>query len=221
MRTSRLGALLAATTFTLLYQRIVRPWYMTWGTTLAEQDRFWPGDELTPDASDNSVRAITIDAPVSQVWPWIMQIGQDRAGFYSYAFLENIVGAHMKNIEQLIPGIEPRFVGDVIWLASPGRYASRPAVYVVQIEPDHFMVTVGQADWEHLSRGESISGSWSWILDPISAERTRLIMRSRRYGQSIHDRLINLIYDPAHFIMEQRMMRSLKKLAEGEASRST
>jgi hypothetical protein len=73
------GAVLGIT-----YDRILRPWHQHWGTTDHERARSWPGDELVPNACSAATHAITIHAPASQIWPWIVQIGQDRAGFYSY-----------------------------------------------------------------------------------------------------------------------------------------
>src|SRR5262245_61133268 len=75
----------------------VRPWYATWGASAQEVARSMPGDELVPAARPHagSTRAITINAPTSAVWPWLVQLGQDRAGFYSYELLEDLVGCEM------------------------------------------------------------------------------------------------------------------------------
>jgi hypothetical protein len=71
----------------------LRPWFLHWGATNEEIKKALPGDELCPEAASMATRAVTIHAPAEEVWPWIAQIGQDRGGFYSYSWLENLVGA--------------------------------------------------------------------------------------------------------------------------------
>ena len=68
----------------LVHLWFIRPWYLTWGATGDEISRTWPGDELAPRPVSLATRALTINAPVTDVWPWIVQIGQDRGGCYSY-----------------------------------------------------------------------------------------------------------------------------------------
>ena len=72
-----------------------RPWFLQWGATPAELTRVLPGDEIVPNAVSQYTRAVTVQAPVEQVWPWLAQLGQDRGGFYSFDLLENIVGCQM------------------------------------------------------------------------------------------------------------------------------
>jgi hypothetical protein len=67
----------------IAYHRFLRPWHQHWGLTSDELSRSWPGDELVPNACGDATHAITINASASQIWPWIVQIGQDRAGFYA------------------------------------------------------------------------------------------------------------------------------------------
>lgn len=62
-----------------------------------------PGDELVPDANFATTRAIDINAPVEVVWPWLVQIGQGRGGFYSYDLLENVMGLDIQSADQIIP----------------------------------------------------------------------------------------------------------------------
>src|SRR5262245_30509427 len=88
----------------------VRPRMRIWGATPWEHFREWPGDELTPLTKGRVTRALTIHATPSDIWPWILQIGQDRAGFYSYAFLENLFGAEMRNTYRLVPEWQQRSV---------------------------------------------------------------------------------------------------------------
>ncbi len=88
---------LSATLFVFFW--FVRPWYLHWGATDEETRRALPGDEIIGHANRQETRAITIDAPVERVWPWLAQLGQDRGGFYSYDLLENLVGCAMPTAE--------------------------------------------------------------------------------------------------------------------------
>lgn len=68
-----------------------------------------------------TVPALTVNAPPKRVWPWIMQIGRDRGGFYSYTWLENLIGADIHNIYHLLPGLPDRQPGDTVWMAPPEK----------------------------------------------------------------------------------------------------
>ena len=82
---------------------LARPWFMRWGSTTSELQATWPGDELVLDANYLSQHAVTIRAPPSAVWPWLAQLGQNRAGFYSYAWLENLFGLGVRNADRIHP----------------------------------------------------------------------------------------------------------------------
>src|SRR5207302_7843501 len=92
---------------------------MNWGATPAEISMSLPGGDpsLGPDAY--FTRAITIDAPPSVVWPWLVQMGQDRAGFYSNTWLENLVGADIHNASSIHSEWQHRAIGDSVPLARP------------------------------------------------------------------------------------------------------
>jgi len=92
-RPPRLAA--AGVAATAAYARVVRPWLRTWGTRPGDADKPLAGDETVPDPGVQQTRAITIDAPPEVVWSWPAQLGQDRAGFYSYRWLENLAGCRM------------------------------------------------------------------------------------------------------------------------------
>jgi hypothetical protein len=74
------------------YEALLRPWMLDWGSTKQERRRPLPGDEVTNDIDPAGMarhtRAVTIDAPPEAVWPWLVQIGDCRAGFYSYDWFE-------------------------------------------------------------------------------------------------------------------------------------
>src|SRR4051794_18649100 len=109
-----------------VYSLVVRPWHLRWGATEDEARASLLGDDLVPQPRLRSTRALTIDASVRDVWLWLAQIGQHRAGFYSYAWLENLVGCHMPNVDRVVPEWQTIEVGDQIWLhpkAPPLRVA--------------------------------------------------------------------------------------------------
>jgi hypothetical protein len=205
----------------LVHLWFIRPWYLTWGATGDEINRTWPGDELSPRPVSLATRALTINVPVTDVWPWIVQIGQDRAGCYSYAWLENLFFVGMHNAERIHPEWQRRQVGDIVWLARKDRYGGRGRVVVAVLEPNRAMVLVSPGDAERISRGgRAESGTWTFILDPIDDHTTRLILRSRgAQGESFAAMLFGrLVFDPVHFIMERKMMLGIKERAETAAS---
>ena len=95
-----------------VYLMIIHPWMRDWGATAAEQQMALPGDDLIPDRSAQSTLAITINAPPDVVWQWLAQVGQDRGGFYTYTWLENLVGADIHNADEIHPEWQGLAVGD-------------------------------------------------------------------------------------------------------------
>ena len=85
------------------YVEWFQPWFRRWGATDTELAEMWAADVFVEPGITRHTRAITIDAPVATVWAWLAQIGQDQAGFYSYTALENLVGARMRNVDELHP----------------------------------------------------------------------------------------------------------------------
>jgi len=199
----------------------VRWWAMSWGTTRQELAGSWPGDDVSPSPMETSTRGITINAPVNTVWAWLIQIGQDRAGFYSYRWLENLFRCAMPSVERIVPEWQHRAVGDNVWLARPDRYEGNARQRVLQLAPGESITLGSPADWGHLVRREpNQDGTWSLTVVPLDTNSTRLIVRSRGPARpSLWKRLLWLaVFDPAHFIMERRMMLRLKSLAEGSAA---
>src|SRR4051794_28841535 len=98
-----LAAVMALVGVAALYKGALRPWMYRWGATDDEVTAKLPGDELIAATGPSTTRAVTIDAPVADVWPWLVQIGEDRAGFYSYSWLERAVGAHIHNANIVHP----------------------------------------------------------------------------------------------------------------------
>jgi hypothetical protein len=197
--------------------RKMRRWALSWGACREELVRVWPGDELSPNATEIATRAISIDAPSALVWSWLVQIGQDRAGFYSYRWLENLFRCAMPRVERIVPEWQQRTLGDTVWLARPDRYRGEARQKVVRIDRGRELSLASPSDWGRLVRREtSLGGTWSFILVPVDPQRTRLVVRSRGpEAPTFWGRLFWVtVFEPAHFIMERRMMLTLKTLAE-------
>jgi len=184
------------------YALAFRPWHLRWGATDAEVARRWPGDELVPDPWTRAVRAVTVDAPAARMWPWIMQVGRERGGFYSYTWLENLIGADIRNVYQLIPGLPDRQVGETVWMGPHDRFGGQARMIVAQVQFQRAMVLVTPADAEHV---------WSFVLEPASDHSTRLVMLSLAAKPRIAERVF---WELAHFVMERKMMLTIKRLAE-------
>ena len=190
------------------YCRLIGPRLLTWGTTPDELRRAWPGDELLASPPYQATRAITIRATPAEIWPWLMQLGQDRGGFYSYDWLENLFGADIHSIDQLIPGLEDRRVGDVVWLGRPDRYGEMVKNVVAIVQPHRALVLVNAQDAKALAiGGRARRWTWAFILEPAGERTTRLIVRSR--GQCF-----NHLIAPIHFLMEHKMLQGIRERAE-------
>jgi hypothetical protein len=186
------------------YAFFVRPWHLRWGATEEVLKMQLPGDQLVEHPKLNATHAITIDAPVEDVWPWLVQVGQNRGGFYSYTWLENIVGCGMRNAEQIVPEWQSLEVGDKVWL-----HPKAPPLKVLAIDPGRAIV---------------LEKCWTFVLRPIDEHSTRLIIRGRgEFNPDLKNAVLNFIvwrgvFEPAHFIMERKMMLGIKQRAEAKAA---
>jgi hypothetical protein len=159
-----------------------------------------PGDELVPNPAIESTRAIVVGAPVEEVWPWLAQIGQDRGGFYSYEWLENLAGCRMCNTDRIHPEWQHREVGERVYL--------HPAIglKVTVFEPGRAIV---------------LEGWGAFVVEPIDENRTRVLLRSRVPRGWVMLYYLLTIEVP-HFIMERRMLKGIKERAErAEAAQIT
>jgi hypothetical protein len=212
-----LAGLAAGVALGIAYDRGLRPCHLHWGMTPDELRRTWPGDELVPNASSEATHAITINALASHIWPWILQIGQDRAGFYSYTQLENLVGCEMRNADQIVPEWQERKVGDMVWMTPKDKFNGVGRMEIAILEPNRTMILVPARDVPPSQRpGGGANAIWGFILEPSDEHSTRLIMRARGERQPrVRDRILGYAFwEPAHFIMERKMMLSIKQRAE-------
>ena len=199
------------------YAAIVRPWHLRWGATDTELTESLPGDEVKPDVGIQVTHAVTIDAPPSTVWRWLVQIGQGRGGFYSYDELENLFGLEIHNLEETREELQQLKIGDFVrsapssWIG--GHFSELTGWFVVDLVPEQQLVLSDEI--EH--------GSWAFILRRVGDGATRLIVRVRGPERvSLAGKLLHYaFFEPAHFIMERKMLLTLKKLAERQDARDT
>jgi len=175
-----------------LYALKVRPWMLQWGATRAESEVTLPGDELAPRPGVGPTRAVTIDAPAEAVWPWLAQVGQDRGGFYSYEWLENLAGCRMRNAERIHPEWQRREIGETVLL--------HPA----------FGLRVARFDE---GRALMLERWGAFVIEPLNAGRTRLLARGHAPGGR-PARAYGLLIEIPHFVMERRMLLGIKERAE-------
>lgn len=214
-RLARGGARLVGAAAT--YWFVVRPWHLRWGATAAEVSQRWPGDELVTRPVTRAVRAVTVAAPPGRVWPWLMQVGRDRGGFYSYTWLENLIGADIRNVYRLIPGLPEREPGDTVWMGPEDRFGGEARMVVAKVVHERAMVLVMPSDADRArTEGRAREGVWSFALDPLGPDSTRLVMLSLGAEAPTPSRRIAdlFFWEPAHFVMERRMMLTIKRLAE-------
>ena len=179
-----------------LFMAVIRPWYNRWGATDEEVSMELPGDELIPDGG-SVTRAIGIDAPPGDVWPWLVQLGFGRAGWYSYDWIDN--DGH-PSADEIIPEYQTLGVGDKI-LMMPGM-----GFEVLSIETRRSIV----------SKLEDGTTSWCLALLPQEDGSTRLLTRWRnKWGKiTAANAILIALTDPGTFIMEQKMLREIRKRAE-------
>jgi hypothetical protein len=203
----------------LLTAPLARRFYNRQGATDDELVRPLPGDELVREPKLGYTRAITVDAPVEQVWPWLVQFGQGRAGFYSYDTLENLVGCGIHSVDEILPEHQQLHVGDLI---RSGR-DTMPCWQVVEVEPPHHLVLIGAGTpaqpeapevVDEVPERGYVASTWQWKLEPVDeGRRTRVIVRQRETYSPNQAWLWHLV-EPFNFVMEHRMLRGIRDRAE-------
>ena len=150
-----------------------------WGATDAEVKKKLLGDELLSHPKWGYTHAVTIKASAAEVWPWLVQMGQGRGGFYSYEFLENLVGCDIHNADRIIPEFQNLKVGESI------KLHPKAPVPVAIVEPNHALVlhfkaetlTASGTRFEEPTQQKHFSSNWMWVLEKVDERTTRLISR--------------------------------------------
>lgn len=186
------------------YQYKARPWMKSWGATAAEVRAAMPGDDIVK-GDGQTTRAITISAPVAEVWPWLVQMGYKRAGFYTYDEVENAVkGLTGKNPEfhsadRIVPEWQNLKAGDLLPIGPQGGWR------VVMLVPNRSLVV----------KSAENTFSWAITLSQVDAKTTRVITRMRFAPEpELPRRLKEAALEPWRFIMESGMLEGLKARAE-------
>ena len=194
-----------------------------WGATDAEVRRTLPGDELVPRSKGGYTHAITIHASTAEVWPWLVQMGQDRGGFYSYDWLENLVGCDIHNADGIIPELQHLEVGDGVRLhpkANPYTVAAiEPCqALILQIRLDR--QTGNTFEFTDTMPDKYLNQSWVFLLEELDEGKTRLISRSRNdYNPSLGNALVFGFFGPVSLMMDRKMLLGIKQRAEAAAKR--
>jgi hypothetical protein len=184
------------------YLRGVRPWHLRWGAIDEDVARRMPLDEVIERPTYVTNRAITIRARAAQVWPWLAQMGESpRAGFYSYAWVERLMGMSIENAGRLLPEYQTLHEGQQI--------DNKGTMVVRGVEPGRWVV-LGPPR-------EQAFGDCTWCLAlyPSGPDETRLVSRVRaRINKTPAGLFWLTLLDPGQFIMERKMLLLIKQHAE-------
>jgi proline iminopeptidase len=202
---------------TVLLSPLTRPWYCKWGATEEEVRRSLTGDEFVPHARSEMTLAITIQAPAEQVWPWLVQIGCQRAGWYSYDLLDN---GGIPSAEQIISEYQQLEIGDAIPFTPDGNM-SFP---VVAIEPGKGLVMGGTTNTSTGEEAEPddpdlqtyLSGAIILFLYEPEPGTTRLIYRMPlSWNANWRNTLIYRGFlEPISFVMARKTLLGVKQRVE-------
>lgn len=177
-----------------------RPWQLRWGATPEELARSMPGDEIVHNPIFNATRGVTINARPEDIWPWIVQIGFWRAGWYTYDLLDN---AGRRSAERIVPELQHMKIGDLVPLG-PGKNSG---MRVKEVVPNRSMVWWSKKDE---------ATTWVWSLDPMPDGRTRLLTRVRApvsWSEPLST-LWLVMFELADFPMMRKCLLGIKRRAE-------
>lgn len=198
MKRSTFVGIVSLFVLVLVYLTRLRPWQLRWGATTQEIKRTMPGDEVVGHPSFNATRAVTIQAPAEQIYPWIVQMGVTRAGWYSYDLLDNL---GRPSAETILPEHQNIHVGDLIPLSPDGKQGMR----VKEFRENQSMVW-----WDQ--KGDS---SWAWGIYPAGETTSRLVTRVRmKYRLFSPAILFNLLVEFGDIVMMRQCLLGIKRRAE-------
>lgn len=185
-------------------------WRRSWGARPEELAAQLPGDDLVPSPSWSYTHAISVNAPPERVWPFVAQLGQERAGFASFERLENLAGCRVHNADDVVEQWQRPVVGQVVHM-----HPKAPELHVAVVQPGRSLVLRGASDDDPPPVNDNV---WSFHVLPDGSGRSRLVERGRTvHSSSMGDRLAfgTLLIEPIGFVMGREMLHGLKALAEG------
>jgi len=199
------------------YAYLIRPWHLRWGSTDEEGSKYLPGDDLVRDAKLQATHTVDIQATPAKVWPWLVQIGQGRGGFYSYDWIENIGGLGIHSAENILEEHQDLKVGDIIPLAPDGF-----GLPVAILEPAQTLVLHGDTRIEGggeqpvMRPGDYLAASWGFYLFKKDDGTTRITERFRADWNetSLYTFFYRAFLEPGAFIMERKMLLGIKERVE-------
>jgi hypothetical protein len=196
--------LFAASVGARAYHAFLRRPILDWGARPDEVRRRLPGDELLEAADVVATRAMTIDAPPSAIWPWLIQMGPGRGGVYTYDWIENLFGLDMHSADEIVPEWQSMEVGTV-WRDPQGK---RMRAEIVDSERAIVL------------RTEDGNWVWAFVLVPEGVG-TRFISRNRFVltGNVLARNAFVYLMEPGSLIMERKMLLGIKERAERTAQR--
>jgi hypothetical protein len=176
-----------------------------WGATPEEQAAPLPGDELVPTPIFSSTRAITIQAPPAAVWPWVVQLGMGRAGWYSYdSWAARVSSVSTTSASTVIPDLQDLKVGDAVDLIDKIFFK------VHDLQPDRALILL--TDYE-LPLQPWLK-SWTFVLEPVEGGATRLLVRERSDWQRKWVGFLTAGTNWLWFFATRRLLKNLKALVE-------
>jgi hypothetical protein len=187
-----------------LYGLAVRPWMLRWGSTAEERRRPLAGDDFSADAGYVTTRAVTIKAPAEAVWPWLIQMGQDRAGFYTHNWVERLLRSGIPDVSEIHPEWQHVEVGDL--MRTNRDIGGKPMGWpVVAVDPGRSLV---------VSSKTMPVGTYAFVLDALDDSTTRLIVRDRARWKWLEWPFAALVYEPLHAYMETGLISGVRQRAE-------
>jgi hypothetical protein len=203
----------------ILLLPLLRDYRIRWGTTEEEANANLPGDELVHNPKLRMTWGITINAPVEDVWPWVVQMGQGRGGFYTYQFLENIAGCQIYNADRILPEHQQ------IPIEAGVSLAPDMSMNIALHEEGHYfflhsfmdMTTMEAIDPKEDPITEKFMKiGWGFYLQKIGENQTRFLSRwLTDYDPALINKIaINLFLEPIGFVMGRKMLIGTKQRAE-------
>jgi hypothetical protein len=191
------------------YILLARPWQLRWGASGQESREPLPGDDLIANPDLAATRAIPIRATADQVWPWVAQLGQGRGGFYSYDFLENLVGCDIHSADRIEPEWQDVRVGDQV------RLAPKVGLAVAFLEQGRSLVLRGGIPMGNTA--PPYDCTWAFVLRDEPDGTARLLVRERYAYTRSWARLLVEPAEAVSFIMSRKMLRGIRNRAENTA----
>lgn len=180
----------------------IRPWQLRWGATDAEVASPMPGDDIVIRPNFNATRGVTVKAKPVDIWPWLLQLGSKRAGFYSYDWIDN---AGSPSSDRILPEFQQISQGDFIPMTPDGKQG----MWVKDFKTHEYILW-----WDQ--KGHS---TWLWQLAPLDDQSTRLITRLRvQYDWTPPWVFYYLLQDVGDIVMLRKCLLGIKRRAETATS---